>query len=493
MLGVSFFIQKGFPLYMLSLVGLVFLIGFVNKPILLLSMIIMTYNSGLKLPGMTTALTLSDFLAMLLVFLAIAGGALRKSRKSGWSFPQLCILVFMALLLGIIAVRGAGFRFLGDSRWGGLRYVSLFLGGLFYVSITSVKMDSKVWIRSIRWMFVLGLLPLLAEGIFLMSRGVIYHHYTFFNFSGSTGINFQDFAMGEEGIRRLQTALIGGESLLLLALAFFWHSERKDRRWFFWILIGAAAILMAVSGHRIAMLRLFGVIWLYFWILNKGKRFHFVSVSMGLFCLGVAFLYIVAPLLPLPAQRMVAILPGVDIDPMVRLSANSTSEWRITLWLDAIQEIPDYLLVGKGFTFSGTFREMLALAGQEEYVRSWAIESSSYHNGILSLLIGTGLPGLLIGTAFLLGGLRRYYRILCTLREDRTMHAISLALYCSVLVTIMLYFTVYGDVFVSFPPILFYFALLEGLAASRRRSQIPESVPNPDSTAFASRHIPGLT
>jgi O-antigen ligase len=272
-----------------------------------------------------------------------------------------------------------------------------------------------------------------------------------------------DFAIETEGVRRLQTALMTGEALMLFTLAFLRKSGRDKSQMIFWVFLVAAGILMAVSGHRIAILRLLGVTWLYFWLCSEGKRSQYLAISIC-FCLtSLILLYLTAPFLPLAAQRMLAILPGVDIDPIAKLSADSTSEWRLTLWLDAIKQIPEYLFIGKGFTFQGNFRELLAMAGGDEYVRMWALENSAYHNGILSLLICTGLPGLLLGTGFLVCGLLRYHRLASTFKRNPSLHALWAALFSSVLVTVILYFTVYGDVFVSFPSILFYFSLLEGL------------------------------
>jgi hypothetical protein len=462
-LGVSFFIHQGQPIYMLILAALVATIYLVNKPTLLLTLIILTYHSGLKIPGIADSLTLSDFLLVFFVLLALAGQTLRKTGTQPLTPPQLFIILFMVLLLVIMALRGAGFRFLGDDQWGGFRYISIFLGGMFYVSIRFIKIDSKTWIKALRWMLLLGTLPLLAEMIFLLSRGTFHHHYIFFTFSGSTLVNFMDFALEGEGVRRLQTALMTGEALMLFSLAFLRKPGRGKSQIIFWIFLFSAGLLMAVSGHRIAILRLLGVTWLYFWFCCEGKRSHYFTVSIC-FCLtSLLLLYLTAPFLPLAAQRMLAILPGVDIDPIAKLSADSTSEWRLTLWLDAIKQVPEYLILGKGFTFSGNIWELLAMAGGEEYVRMWALETSAYHNGILSLLICTGLPGLVLGTAFLVCGLLRYHRLANTFKKNPSLHAIWAALFSSVLVTVILYFTVYGDVFVSFPSILFYFSLLEGL------------------------------
>ncbi len=42
------------------------------------------------------------------------------------------------------------------------------------------------------------------------------------------------------------------------------------------------------------------------------------------------------------------------IDPLVRNDTQGSTEWRLEMWRDVLPEIPQYLLVGKGYSFSGT-------------------------------------------------------------------------------------------------------------------------------------------
>ena len=53
-------------------------------------------------------------------------------------------------------------------------------------------------------------------------------------------------------------------------------------------------------------------------------------------------------------QRSLAVLPLIPIDPVVRMDAEASSEWRMQMWRDVVPQIPQYLIVGKGYAFSAT-------------------------------------------------------------------------------------------------------------------------------------------
>ena len=78
-----------------------------------------------------------------------------------------------------------------------------------------------------------------------------------------------------------------------------------------------------------------------------------VSMAVG----GLALLF--AARLPLTFQRSLAVLPFIQLDPVARMSAQVTSDWRVQMWHDVMPQIPQYLLVGKGYTFSGAEQAQL--------------------------------------------------------------------------------------------------------------------------------------
>ena len=55
--------------------------------------------------------------------------------------------------------------------------------------------------------------------------------------------------------------------------------------------------------------------------------------------------------MPLAIQRTLSFLP-LELDPMVKISADDSSEWRLELWQEARKQVPTYLFKGKGYTFN---------------------------------------------------------------------------------------------------------------------------------------------
>src|SRR5690349_7203542 len=72
------------------------------------------------------------------------------------------------------------------------------------------------------------------------------------------------------------------------------------------------------------------------------------------FLTGVLVLAIGLPMvsrLPLTVQRAFSFLP-IDVDPAVRMSAEYSTEWRLRMWRAVVPTIPQYLVLGKGYSIN---------------------------------------------------------------------------------------------------------------------------------------------
>ncbi len=102
-----------------------------------------------------------------------------------------------------------------------------------------------------------------------------------------------------------------------------------------------------------------------------------------------------APQLPHSIQRTMAFIPWVDIDPLVRLDAEGSSEWRLIMWKQVLPEVPEHLLLGKGYSLSATELNDVAMNATFgfEQAQEGSILAGDYHNGPLSLVMPLGLWG----------------------------------------------------------------------------------------------------
>lgn len=106
--------------------------------------------------------------------------------------------------------------------------------------------------------------------------------------------------------------------------------------------------------------------------------------------LGGALMTAFATSLPLSVQRSLAFLP-INIDPVAKIDAQGSSEWRIRMWQNVLPEIPEHLLVGKGYLFSGTEDYLNRFKMTEDFAGSEMV--GDYHNGPLSVILPFGIWG----------------------------------------------------------------------------------------------------
>jgi hypothetical protein len=151
----------------------------------------------------------------------------------------------------------------------------------------------------------------------------------------------------------------------------------------------------------------------------------------------VGSMFLFASRLPLSFQRSLAVVPYIQIDPLVRLSAQVSTDWRVQVWKDVLPEIPQYLLVGKGYSFS---------AAEQQKVARDATESmemvGNYHNGPLSVILPFGIFGSIAFVWLLAVGIRVMYQNYHF--GDPALHRINTFLFGSFVVKVFFFFVVFG-------------------------------------------------
>src|SRR5262249_37974597 len=112
--------------------------------------------------------------------------------------------------------------------------------------------------------------------------------------------------------------------------------------------------------------------------------------------------------LPLSVQRSLSFLP-IKIDAGVQMDAQGSLDWRLQMWEGLRKEIPDYLIVGKGFAIDPSYMQMSEFNSRLGFgiQAEWAALAGEYHNGPLSVLIPFGIAGILVFVWFLVAGTLR--------------------------------------------------------------------------------------
>jgi hypothetical protein len=99
--------------------------------------------------------------------------------------------------------------------------------------------------------------------------------------------------------------------------------------------------------------------------------------------------------LPYSIQRALSIFQ-IPVSPEVEMDTRESNEWRMRMWAKVTPEIPQYLLLGKGFGMN--IREAVLVtdmvSSQREIDKSAAAQvAQDYHSGPLSVLIPLGIFG----------------------------------------------------------------------------------------------------
>ena len=428
---------------------------------LLFMMLCFLYFSTLRIPMMEGQLELYHAAVSLYIVAALGAGAVRR-RSISMNVP-----VFFAICFGLVVIytmkfRGTGFRLLGSGLWGGGRYVEILLGLSIFLVSDSIRLSLRRWKTALVGMVAAGALPALAEVLYVYTKGATGFLYYVLQPIGVIGTAMQQMESG----RMVRFTLMLQVSHIYMIPFFLRKVGRRLRlRNFFFPLL--AMVLGGFSGHRMVLLNVTLYIWVYLFLLSK-RRVAYLLVSAVLASSSIFVLGQVAFIFPSAIQRMLSIIPFSNASADIIAEAGGTVTWRILLWKDTIAEIPKYLWLGKGFAYSIELESARDVRMWANAALWWAKVQTAYHQGILSLLVGLGLPGLLAGSAFLLSLCRRHYRIWRDQRLDPAFAPLHYAVLVLLLVETVVYFIIYGDVFVSFPYLCLVGAMAEGIYRSGR-------------------------
>ena len=341
-------------------------------------------------------------LAALSLGIAVVSRTLRQRSDFLWVRSLAIPLLALVLIVGVtVCIRGVGSRALGSELWGAKRYMGVFGAILGYFALTS----SAIPPARARWLaglfFLSGVTAIFSD---LAFAGGPAFYFLFLLFPTDVAFNQ---AMSADTLQRYT-------GMAWMAQAGYWFMLLQygirgvldlRRPWRLGIFVGLFGLGL-FGGFRSSII-LFGLLFLtQFWFERLLRTKLFVFVSLGALLLGAGVVGF-AERLPMSVQRSLSFLP-IQVHPTARQDAQGTLEWRLQMWRVVLPEVPQYLWVGKGYTFSSTD----FLLTQEAIRRGMftlyedTLVSGNYHNGILSLLVPFGLAGSLAFATFCLAGWR---------------------------------------------------------------------------------------
>ena len=322
------------------------------------------------------------------------------------TWPLICIfavVVFTAKLTG-----GFGFRALGSDVYGGRKYLFTFIGIFSYFALTAQKIPANRIGLALALFFLGGLTHGIGDLAHVMPsafRLIFLFFPTGMQYSGGT----------ELGSTRLGGAQMVSSSMVYYLLARYgiggvFNFRHPRRLLLFFLFLGFGFL----GGFRGVFIMMGGTFLFQFFLegMHRTKLLPVLAVT-GLLAMVVAIP--LASKLPFTVQRSLSFLP-LPFSTEVKGDAESTMAWRMEMWTGVMKQIPEYLLVGKGYSFS---KDDFAFMGSDTAFRSVDVSQSSlalsgdYHNGWISVLICFGVWGMLTYLWFCLACIWVLWRNYC--------------------------------------------------------------------------------
>jgi hypothetical protein len=338
---------------------------------------------------------------------AVLHRTMSKSYRFIW-VPQLSYsLLFLAIvvLVTMKLTGGMGGRALGSETWGAKRYLGVYGAIIGYFAFTSQRIDSKERLLLSGIFFLSGITAIFSDLAYAAGPS-FYALYSIFPAELAASQAYAQF-----GMSRLTGVTWAAMSLLYFIIMRMGIAGLLDltKPWRLAILLSILVISLT-GGYRSTVI-VFIILLVVQFLFEGLIRSRYLPILAILALLSGAFLVSFIDRLPLVVQRSMSFLP-LDVDAIARQDAIGTLDWRLQIWKTVLPEIPNYLIVGKGYGYSGTDYYLTQEAVRRGLYNSFedTLISGNYHNGILTVLIPFGLFGLFGFLWFCWSGWRVLYQ-----------------------------------------------------------------------------------
>ena len=347
----------------------------------------------------------------------------------------LAVIFFTAKLTG-----GIGLHSMGSEVMGGKKYITLFAGILAYFALTARTVPpERAWIYLVVY-FVGGAFMIVGDTVSFMPAPL----YFIYNFLPLNPYAFT----GEASAGILRLTGVGYAATCFFSLMLARYGVRgiflSGKLWRPVVFLGLGGLVMA-GGFR-SQLFLCGLTCLIlFFFVEKLHRTKLLPIFafIGIFAITISLPF--AGRLPLSFQRAISFLPLDNLDPVAVQSADATAEWRFAMWKAVLPQVPEYLLLGKGYALSQEDFQEMGLGAKSISAADWgAALAGDYHNGPLSVIIPFGIWGTLAVIWFFYAGARALYKNYKN--GDPTLQKINAFLFAAFLTKIASFLVIFGGI-----------------------------------------------
>lgn len=449
------------------------LMSFTKRSFIVMASIAL-YFSGFQLPG--APINLDLYQVFLVLFCANAVLSLLTSRQ-GLAFSRLFpVTIFALWILILIQVRGLGLNIVGGSLAGGAPYIHILIALCVYLFAQDMNLSARQWLVATSMMIVFVVVQIVLTASVILTHGRFWYPLLLVK----SDFRFQQNFLGFNRAPEMTRWMIFGPLVYVNLLPVIYWSLRRFREFYYYAFFFVASLAFAfISGFRVRVL--YVVIFAYTYIVLKTKKPILMSLLLLLGAsLSLGTLALVGEHLPFGAQRVLSIVPWARVTPEAQLSAELTIRWRRALWSLAIENLPQYLFIGRGFAYN--LGEYLQAARATRYGSIWRDVYPSYigahmHQGLLDLVFFLGIPGACIFILWLIRDILRHI----AQQNRRSWNSVSLRrihlAFTIFLITNAIGFLIFGNpIQYELPNILFQMALLMGVIASDEKLVESEAI-----------------
>ncbi len=354
-------------------------------------------------------------------------------------------LIFFTVVVVVTAhlTGGMGMRIFGGETQGGKRYLMLFTAVVGYFAISCKEIPKRKAVLYVT-LFILGQATLAIGD--LVSMGAPGMGFLLYFFPVGDVRQLTDpGVVSAQGYRYI---LLGPAGAALVSVLLARYGVREIFSWRrpgrFLLLFGCVTISM-MGGYRSGFIWIGLVFVILFWL----EDLIHSSLTPILLLSGILAIAVLAPFvtyLPFSFQRSLSFLPFIQVDPMVRESARGSTEWRLMMWRHVAPQVPEYLLLGKGYSFSGKDIDLIRSNPRGGELSTEGFEYvGDYHNGPLSVIIPFGIAGTIGFIWLLVAGFKVLHRNFLYGDPDfRRLNAFMLAYFVA---KVLLFLAVFGSLY----------------------------------------------
>jgi hypothetical protein len=392
--------------------------------------------------------------------------------------PLICLMVVVLVTAKLTG--GIGLRSMGGDVMGGKRYFFLLGGILTYFALTARRIPPNRAILYIALFFLPQCSYAIGDLVAVLppSFNFLFWFFPANNYilteaqTGAASFRFGGVATTAAGILPFMLAMYGVRGIFM-----------SGKPWRILVFF-CTGVLVLFGGFRSALLSCALIFFIQFYL----EGLHRTRLLPKIAFAGVFALVLLIPFadkLPYEAQRTLSFLP-LNIDPLAKMDAEGSSTWRVEMWKAVLPQVPDHLLLGKGYVISQLDYDSMTGGGFQVISagdRGSAI-AGDYHSGPLTLILTFGIWGVIAFLWFLIAALRALhdnYRY-----GDQSLQTINALLLAMFLTHVLMFFFVFG----SFQNDMLSFAAVMGLSVSlnggiRRRAVAETPAPTTPAPALS--------